>query len=457
MRIQVANVHCKCLLPLLLLIIAGQISAFGQNIDFKGYPPQYGKPFEHVPDSRDVTMYQINMRVFSESGNFQGVTDRLEDIRNLGVNVIYLMPIYPIGTLKSVNSPYSIKDFDAINSEFGTLEDLRALVDKAHQLKMAVILDFVANHTSWDHPWLSNKSWYEADSTGRIKHPRNWRDVAQLNFNNADVRLALVRSMKSWVYRANIDGFRCDFADGPPTDFWKQALDTLDTLTDHKLLMLAEGTRPEHFALGFDYNFGFRFYGNLINIFGKNKSVKSIDELNERDYKGTVREGQEIIRYLSNHDVNGSGTPSELFGGKEGSMAAFVMLAYMKGIPMIYNGQEVATPVRLTFPFTSSKIDWSINPDVTAEYKKIISFRNQSQAVRRGKLTSYSSDDVCAFTKTMDDEKVLVISNFRNKEVYYTIPNQFNNSVWLDAYNGEHVRLNDNITLAPYSYLVLKN
>jgi glycosidase len=452
-----AKMSCRTLLLFVMLIIIGGTYTFGQGSDYKEYPSQYGKPFQHVPDSRDVTMYQVNTRVFSKDGNFKGVTERLESIKDLGVNVIYLMPIYPIGTLRGVNSPYATKDYDAVGSEFGTLDDLRALVDKAHELKMAVLLDFVANHTSWDHPWISNKSWYEVDSTGSIKYPRNWRDVAQINFDNADARLALVRSMKSWVYRANIDGFRCDYADGPPLDFWKQALDSLNTIPDRKLLMLAEGSRPEHFEIGFNYNFGFRFYGNLINIFAKNKSVKSIDELNERDYRGTTREGQGIIRYLSNHDVNGGGTPLELFGGKKGSMAAFAMLAYMKGIPMIYNGQEVATPVRLTFPFTSTKIDWSINPDVTKEYKKVISFRNQSEAVRRGELTSYSNDDVCVFTKTLGKEKVLVISNFRDKQVPYTFPDELKNRAWKDAFDGSDVRLKGDITLEPYTYLVLKN
>jgi glycosidase len=129
----------------------------------------------------------------------------------------------------------------------------------------------------------------------------------------------------------------------------------------------------------------------------------------------------------------------------------------MKGIPMIYNGQEVATPVRLTFPFTSTKIDWSINPDVTTEYKKVISFRNQSEAVRRGELASYSSDDVCVFTKTLGKEKVLVISNFRDKRIPYTLPDELKNSAWKDAFDGSKVRLKGDITLEPYTYLVLKN
>jgi pullulanase/glycogen debranching enzyme len=150
-----------------------------------------------------------------------------------------------------------------------------------------------------------------------------------------------------------------------------------------------------------------------------------------------------MIRYLTNHDVNSSdGTPLDLFGGKSGSMAAFVVVAYMKGIPMVYNGQEVGTPFRLVFPFTGTKVDWTLdNADVTAEYKKIIAFRNSSEAIRRGALTSYSSDDVAVFTKIQGSKKVLVLSNLRNKQVVYTFPAELVNSSWKDAFNGAKTTL----------------
>lgn len=426
--------------------------------DFQGYPPQYGTPFTGVPDNRDVTMYQVNTRAFSKEGNFEGVTARLDSIKALGINVIYIMPIYPVGVLNAVNSPYATKDYNAVGSEFGTLDDFRNLVDGAHKRKMAVMLDFVANHTSWDNPWIANKSWYVTDTAGNIIYPHNWKDVAQLNFKNPDMRLALIRSMKSWVLKANIDGFRCDFADGPPADFWKQAIDTLRNIKSHKLLLLAEGSRPANYAAGFDYNFGFNFYGNLKRIYRNNRSVKSIDSVNVKDYKGAT-DGQGIVRYLTNHDVNSSdGTPLDLFGGKKGSMAAFVVVAYMNGIPLIYNGQEIGTPFRLVFPFTRTHVDWTLNnPDVTAEYKKIIAFRNHNETVRRGKLTSYSSDDVCAFTKTAGSKKVFVLSNLRNKPVIYTVPAGLTNSKWQDAFNGSKIRIGSSITLEPYTYLVLKN
>ena len=423
-------------------------------------PAQYGIPYSDVPDRRDVSIYQVNIRSFSAEGNLKGVQVRLDSIKALGVNVIYLMPIYPVGVIKTVNSPYCVKDYTAVNTEFGTLSDLRNLIDAAHSRNMAVILDWVPNHTSFDNAWTSNKSWYLQDAQGNILSPpgTGWNDVAQLNFNNTKMRLAMIKAMKYWVYTANVDGFRCDYADGPPVDFWKQAIDSLRGISTHKLLLLAEGKRSANYSVGFDYNFGFEFFEKLKSIYGNNQSVKQlIDQQNETDYVGAT-EGQRVIRYITNHDVNSSdGTPLALFGGKNGSMAAFVVSAYMKSVPMIYNGQEVGTPYKLTFPFTSTKIDWSLNPDVTAEYKKVLAFRNGSEAIRRGVLTSYSSADVCAFTKESGLEKVFVVCNLRNQAVTYSIPSALAGTSWKDGFNATASTLGSTITLEPYTYRVLKN
>ncbi len=445
--------YCLSITLLLSIIIPAPSNAqITGNVD----PPQYGKHFSNVPDTRDVTMYQVNTRAFSKDGNFKGVIVRLDSIKALGVNVIYLMPIFPVGSLKAVNSPYATKDYNAVGTEFGTLDDLRKLVDGAHERKMAVIIDWVANHTSWDNPWIANKSWYEQDTSGNIKSPHGWRDVAQLNFKNTDMRLAMIKAMKSWVLKANIDGFRCDYADGPPVDFWTQAFDTLRNIHSHKLLLMAEGSRSENFDAGFDYNFGFRFYGTLKRIYINGKSVKSIDTVNTKDY-ANAKDGQGMIRYVTNHDVNSSdGTPLDLFGGIKGSMAAFIVIAYMKSVPMIYNGQEVGNPDRLTFPFTSVKINWTLNPDVTAEYKKVIAFRNISAAIRRGALISYSSDDVCVFTKQAGTETILVLSNLRDKPVIYPLPAELRNTKWKNIFTGGKITLANEITVEPYQYLVLK-
>ena len=422
-------------------------------------PVQYGVPFSGVPDREDATIYQVNMREFSSTGNFSGVIARMDSIKALGINVVYLMPIFPVGVLNSVNSPYCVKDYRAVNTEFGSLTDLRALVDSAHHRNMSVMLDWVANHTSWDNGWItSHKDWYLQDTGGNVLSPpgMGWSDVAQLNFSVAAMRLEMIKDMKYWVLTANVDGFRCDYTDGPPVDFWTQAIDTLRNMKSHKLLMLAEGSRSTNFSAGFDYNFGFNFYGQLKSIYSSNSSVLGIDDLNTTDYSNATN-GQQMVRYTSNHDVDSSdGTPLDLFGGRNGSMAAFVVVATMKSVPMIYNGQEVGTPFRLSFPFTGKKIDWTLNPDMTTEYKKIMAIRNNSIAIRRGTLTSYDIADIFAFTKEVTGEKVLVISNPRNKVINYTVPAALANTTWKDLVKGGSITLTASMTLQAYSYLVAK-
>ncbi len=431
---------------------SGTTAAPGLSTD----PPQYGTPFANVPASADAILYQVNIRPFSTAGNLKGVTARLDSIKSLGANVIYLMPIHPVGIERGINSPYAVKDYKAVGAEYGTLDDLRELVDGAHSRNMAVMMDWVANHTAWDNEWIKNKTWYKQDGSGNIVSPPGYNDVAQLDFTNQDMRKAMIEAMRYWVFSANIDGFRCDFADNVPFDFWSQANASLNSITTHTLLLFAEGTRNDHFNAGFQWKFGFRYYENLKEVFGSKKSVTSINGVNATEFINANAESQ-VVRYTTNHDVNSSdGTPMDLFGGKTGSMSAFVITAFMKGIPMVYSGQEVGTPYKIPFPFTSTKINWSLNPDVTAEYKKLLAFRNSSAALRKGQLFAYSSDDVCTFTKELGSEKVLVISNARNSVADYTLPAALANSIWTNALNGGTVTLTTKVTLQPYAYMILK-
>jgi len=420
-------------------------------------PAQYGTPFTGVPDPRDVTIYQVNMRAFSSTHNLQGVINRLDSIKALGVNVIYLMPVYPVGVYKSVNSPYCIRSLDSVGTEFGTLTDLRNLVDGAHSRNMAVILDWVVNQTSWDHPWITqHPSWYLQNGSGVIQPLTGYTDVAALNFANDSMRSAMIFAMKSWVYRANVDGFRCDFADNPPIDFWQQTIDTLRNITAHHLLLLAEGTRSANYGAGFDYNFGFTFYGNLLPII-QGSSVTLIDNANASEFVGTTG-SQAIVRYLTNHDVDGSdGAPVTRLGGIPAANAAFVVVAYMKGVPFVYNGTEEAFPTAIVFPFTTVTINWGINPGVTTFYQQVIAFRDSSVAIRRGTLTSYDNNDVFAFTKTAGDSSVLVLVNLRNSAITYPVPAALQNTSWTDAFAGTAVTVGTQVSLTPYQYMVLRN
>lgn len=417
-----------------------------------------------VPDPRDAIIYQINPRAFSEEGNLQGILPRLDSIKSLGANVIYIMPIYPIGQENSVNSPYCIRDYTAVNEEFGSLEDLQAVVDGAHERGMAVIMDWVANHTAYDHPWTSNKDWYLQDEEGNIISPpeTGWDDVAQLNFNNDDMRQEMIAAMKFWIDKANIDGFRCDYSDGPPFDFWQHAIDTLRGLDESRpLLFLSEGTRVDHFAAGFDYNFGFEFFHSLVvDIFKDGQSVTKIDSVNAIEYEGDDTGDKRMVRYTTNHDVNLGGVPQERFGGEKGAMAAFVVAAYMKAVPMIYNGQEIGIEEHLEF-FSKTPINWQeSNEDVLAAYKKILSFYQESEVLRRGTMDTYDHDDIAVFTMTHGGKKVLVMVNLRDQELSYAIPESLNQIEWKEQQFDSSLSMSDNntdILLPAYAYRIFSN
>ncbi len=425
-------------------------------------PPQYGTPFAGVPPREDAVIYQVNMRAFSQAGNFAGVTARLDSIKAVGANVVYLMPIYPVGTdSKAVNSPYAVKDYRAVGTEFGTLADLRALVDGAHQRGMAVMLDWVANHTSFDNAWITqHPAWYVHDAAGNIASPVSngvtYGDVAQLDFNSLPMRLEMISAMKSWVFTANVDGFRCDYADFQPDDFWKQATDTLRNVKTHKLLLMAEGTRASNFASGFDYNFGFSFYGGIKNVYRSGAAATTFDGLNTSEYAGATGT-QQVVRYTTNHDVNSSdGTPVALFGGDAGAMSAFVIAACFKGVPLIYNGQEAGMTARISFPFTSVKVQWGAHPEVTRAYQQLMAIRAASPALRHGTPTSYSSANMCAFTKTAGTDQAFVLANVRNATTTYTLPIALANTSWTNTLTGNPVTLGTQVTLQPYAYAVLR-
>ncbi len=424
-------------------------------------PKQYGKPFGGVPESQNATIYQVNMRGFSQAGNFKGVLARLDSIKALGVNVVYLMPIYPIGKERAVDSPFAVQDYTAVNPEFGTLADLRALVDASHARGMAVLLDWVGNHTSWDHPWIKqHPDWYVHDASGAIINPiPAWRDIAQLNFENPQLRAAMISALRYWVFQANIDGYRFDYADGPTQAFFTEALANLKSIRSHKLLLLAEGDKKKYFfQVGFQLDYDFPFIQVMRrDIMGRGKSVKLLDSLTTAEYRGAPPTAR-MVRYTSNHDINSSeGPPQEMFKGERGAMATFVVAAYMKAVPMIYNGQEVGYAQRVPFMGPRKPIDWTPNPALTAEYKRLIRLRNGSEALRNGQLASYSTDDVCAFTKTLGGEQVLVLANLRNAAVAYQLPAALSGTAWQNAVAGPTPSLRGSFTMQPYQYLILRS
>jgi 1,4-alpha-glucan branching enzyme len=420
---------------------------------------QYSTPFSNVPDPQNIVMYEVNTRSFSATGNFQGVIDRLDNIKALGVNTVWLMPINPVGKLKSaggLGSPYAVQNYLQVNPEFGDMKKLRELVTKAHDKGIAVIIDWVANHTAWDNPWITNKSWYTQNSKGETISPEgfNWTDVADLNYNNKDMRKAMIHAMKYWILEANLDGIRCDAADHIPSDFWKQALDELKKIEGRKLILLAEGAKVEHFTSGFQINYAWDFYYNMKDVYGKNKSAATIFSTHQAEYN-SIPAGSMKLRYTTNHDESAwEGTPIQFFGGTTGALSASVITIFISAVPLLYDGQEVGRASLLPF-FTRDPINWADNPEMLQVYKNFMSVYNESLAFRKGTLQYFDQPDVAVFTKTFENEKYLIIVNVRNAAKEITLDESLQ-GMWNDRLTNTQFSLSDKVTIQPYGYMVLK-
>jgi len=413
-----------------------------------------------VPSTPDIAIYEINHRAFSTDGKLNSILPRLDSIKSLGINVIWLMPVHPIGKKNSVGqmgSPYSVQNYLEINPELGNLDDLKNLVSEAHKKGMAVILDWVANHTAWDNPWIANKDWYTQDGNGNIIHPpgTNWLDVADLNYDNAEMRQAMIAAMKYWIVSAGVDGYRCDAADFVPFDFWKQAIDSLKMIPERKLLLLAEGARIDHFTAGFQMNFSWSYLEKLKNIFRNHQTAGGLFATNQSE-NGVLPDSARKLRFTTNHDETAwNDTPLGVFGGKQASMAAFVLVSFMGGVPLIYNGQEVGCPVKLPL-FTTSPIDWTTNPGMMKEYRSLMSSRQKSQALKRGAIESFPDDDVVVFKRIYENNpEVLVMVNTRNQIIDYPLPSSLLHSDWLNGLDQTQVNLGDTLKFQPWQYLIL--
>jgi len=418
---------------------------------------QYGSPMSNVPLTSDIIMYEVNLRAFSDGGDIQGVIDKLDHLQSLHINVIWLMPIYPVGTVNAINSPYCIKDYKAVAAEYGNLTKMRELTTAAHERGMAVIIDWVANHTAWDHPWINaHPEWYTQDANGTIIHPAgtNWTDVADLNYDNHDMRAAMLDAMKFWVLEANVDGFRCDHADGVPFDFWQNTIDSLNSTPNRNLIWLAEGERADHFDAGFHMAYSWDFYTSLDNVFN-GTSAAALVTTNATEY-AAMPAGKRLLRFTTNHDETAwNATPMALFNGVNGALAASSIAIFTNGVPLIYTGQEVGSTVNTPF-FSNSTIAWSANPSMKAAYQSMLSFYSSSPAARSGALTTYASTNVFCIKKSLNGEEVLLFTNVRNTAQNFTLPSALANTTWINALTNEQVVLGTSIDLAAFQYLILK-
>jgi glycosidase len=378
----------------------------------------------HVPWSRRAAIYQVNVRQFTAEGTLKAAQADLPRLKALGVDVLWLMPLQPIGKLNrkgTLGSYYSIRDYNAVNPEFGTLDDARAYVQAAHALGLEVILDWVANHTAFDHPWTrEHKDWYKLDAHGEIfpvtfnagtAHEEHWSDVTQLNYDAPALRDAMIEAMRFWVREVDLDGFRCDVAGEVPTSFWERARRELDAVKP--MFMLAESDKIELHRAAFDMTYSWDLAA-LFHKIGQGRAGAA--EL--RDWAAKEPHGYPPsayrMRFTANHDFNSwNGTDAELYG--DAYLPLAVLTFTLPGMPLIYDGQESRLAKRLEF-FEKDPIAWKTH-ELAPFYANLLALKHAHPALGNGQyggplaLLDVGNDQLFAFRRKLSGDSVTVVVN----------------------------------------------
>jgi cyclomaltodextrinase / maltogenic alpha-amylase / neopullulanase len=373
---------------------------------------------------KDAVIYQIFERQYSQKGDFNAITNDLDRLKNLGVTVLWLMPIHPIGKLKSkgtIGSPYAVQDFYAINPDYGTKEDFKKLVSEAHKRGLKVIIDIVANHTAWDSVMMKNKAYYTQDKAGNIIPPvPDWADVADLNYDNPELRKYMTAMLVSWIRDYDLDGFRCDVAGFVPIDFWENARAEVDKIKP-ETIWLAEWESPELLSKAFNLDYSWENHGMLTQVLHGQKPASEIrrvwTEQNAKYEKGALR-----MRFSDNHDER----RAIVRFGEKGALAAEVLAFTFDGVPLIYNGMEAGDTAESGAPalFEKLPIFWGFaerRPEFPRFYKSMIELRKNSIALRRGDLTWLKNSDeskVLTFVRKSGSEEILVAINMSNQPFF---------------------------------------
>ena len=374
--------------------------------------------------SKDAVLYEVNIRQYTPEGTFKAFESHLPRLKELGVEILWIMPIGPISEKNrkgSLGSYYAVKDYKGINPEFGTLEDFKNLVNKAHELGFKVIIDWVANHTGWDNQWITDHpEWYTKDSLGNIIPPNpDWLDIADLNFDSQPMRSAMIDAMNYWVKETDIDGFRCDVAWGVPQDFWEAATASLDSIKP--VYMLAEDEdHPALLEKAFESNYAWKLHHIMNEVAQGKKSAQDISTY-FAESGDKYAAGSFPMQFITNHDENSwQGTEYERMGEAVKAMAVFSFT--VPGIPLIYTGQEAGLNRRLLF-FEKDQIDWS-NLEMQQFYQKLIQLKKAQPALWNGAaggslsiVETTKPDKILAFTREKDNNQVLAIFNLSAQPV----------------------------------------
>ena len=367
---------------------------------------------------RDAVIYEVFPRAFSASGDFKGVTAQLDRLKDLGVDVVWLMPIHPVGKLKakgSLGSPYAVRDYDAIDPAYGTGEDLKQLVAAAHKRGMKVFIDIVANHTSWDSVLIQkHPDWYRHDASGHIVPPNpDWVDVAQLDYSNPALRQYMSGMLVRWLRDYGLDGFRCDYASGLPRDFWESVRPEFDCVRSG-LAFLAEADDPALLRSAFDIDYAWAFYHAVSDAIAGREPASMVRTTWQRD-EATYPRGALRLRFSDNHDQ----LRATAQAGLPAALAASALMFTLDGVPLLYNGMEVGDTTESAAPalFERLPIQWDMaerRPPVAAFYKSLASLRRAHPALTRGTVRWLHNADeqrVLSFERVSGGESLVVAVN----------------------------------------------
>ncbi|PIB34797.1 alpha-amylase [Reichenbachiella sp. 5M10] len=408
----------------------------------------------------NMTVYEVNIRQATPEGTLEAFATHLPRLQQLGVQMLWIMPVQPISLVNrkgTLGSYYSIADYTAVNPEFGSIDDFKALVQAAHALDMVVILDWVPNHTGWDHPWItSHPEYYAKDSVGNIAHEADWTDIALLDHTVTDTRQAMINEMKYWIAETDIDGFRCDHAAHEiPMYFWEEATDALDPMKD--LFWLAEWDEPRLHTT-FHASYSWELLHLTEHVAQGEKNANDIAAFIDKDM---ALYGRRPFRMTitTNHDENSwAGTVFERYGQGHQAFATFIFTAY--GFPMIYNGQEVGLNKRLEF-FEKDSIDWSDPLNLSPFYQSLVSLKRDNPALWNGAYGGQpfrinEGEAIYAFKRTKDDNQVIGIINMTDQPAALQLTDSSVYGDYIDYFTQDNYQLSDKqtLTLSPWQYLI---
>ncbi|MFC2151163.1 alpha-amylase family glycosyl hydrolase [Bacteroidota bacterium] len=446
------KINSLILLVLAITLISGCNSSTSNQesiVDFQ--------QVKHVEWSKNLSIYEANVRQFTPEGTFNAFAEHLPRLKELGTDIIWLMPIHPIGEKNrkgSLGSYYAVQDYFAVNPEFGTEDDFRNLIAKVHELDMYVIIDWVANHSAWDNKMITkNPDWYRTDEKGNIVPPvPDWSDVAGFNYEVPEMQEYMIEALEFWIKEFNIDGYRCDVAGMVPVEFWNKARYALDKIKP--VFMLAEANEPELHEYAFDmtYAWTMHFLWNEIA-----QGEKTIDDLvNQFEIENTNYNASDYrMNFTSNHDENSwKGTVYERLGDAVKTFAVFSVTR--PGMPLIYSGQEACLNKKLRF-FDKDTIEWNVECDLDELYSTLLKLKKENPALWNGdfggameRITTTADDKVFAFSRIKDENKVITILNLSTEEVEFEIADEIDGTNIKELFTDEEFSTNYKLTAWGY-------